>query len=144
MPENDPQDSEDRTRWAATYLRQRFSITDFLAVFIALPYVLILSYLIPVPLALGIAAAPVWFLLSGNWALIEGTPSASARSDVQRGLIAGNVLLAMAPGAVLVALLSPGIPEPEVLTLGIVLAVAALLHFRVRARRFDESNRSAT
>ncbi len=142
MSEDDPRATEDRDRSRETYLRQRFSITDFLAVFISFPYVIILSYLMPVPLALGIAVVPVWFLLSGNWALIEGTANDSARRDIRRGLIAGNVLLAMAPLALLAALLLPGIIEPGVLVLGIVAAVAALLHFRVRVRRFNESNRS--
>jgi hypothetical protein len=141
MPENDPQDSNDRLRSASVYLRQQFSLTDFLAIFVALPYVVVLAELVPFPLALGLAFAPVWFLMSGNWALIEGSTGTSACAQIRRGGIAANVLLVMAPCAVLAAMLSKGIQERGLTVLGIVFAVTALVHFRVRVKRFNERSR---
>jgi hypothetical protein len=123
-------------RAALVRLRQRLSITNFLAIAVSFPYVLILSFLMPVPLALGIAFAPAWFLLLGNSALIEGAMTESARTDVRRGVIASKVLLAMAPFALLIALLLPGIGGRTFLVLATLAAVPALVLFLLKARKF--------
>jgi hypothetical protein len=144
MREVNEHQKEVRDRWLKTYLRQRLSLTDFLAIFICLPYVVILAAFVPVLIALGLVIAPVWFLMSGNWALIEGATDASARNDVRRGMTAAYVLLAMAPLALVGALFLPGIDEPALVAFGIVLAVVALLRYRYRTRQYNAKVGSAT
>ena len=138
MTEIESREAENR-RWATTRLRQRLSITNFLVIAMSFPCVLIFSFVMPVPLAMGIAFAPAWFMLSGHWALIEGATTDSARTDVRRGVIAGKLLLVMAPFALLIALLLPGIAGRTFLVLGTLAAIPAVVHFLVKARRFNES-----
>ena len=112
--------------------------------FVCLPYAVVLAAFIPVFIALGIALIPMWFLISGDWALIEGTADHSVRGNVRRGLVAANILLAMAVPALALVLIVRDFPQRLLCVFGICAAIALLLRYRHRTHRYEVYVRSVT